>query len=810
MWLLIVICLVGVGLYFYLKKKKKTDNTGGPCDCDAAAPLVCPPGNGNPLFTGLRVVEMCEVVATPVCVRMLADMGADVIKVERPGKGDLCRTLLSKEFESDRPFGSPFDAINTSKRSIVLNIKQTEDFLKFKALLKDADVFVTNTRYPALAKMGLTYEALKDEFPGLIYAHLSAFGTTGPSATEPGFDTTAFWVGTGLSNSIHREGMYSYYPAGFGDALAGSLLFSGICTALRTKYETGAGMKVDTSLFQTGLYCQSATLCKAPAAERKTPIYENVTSKVTPMSGSYECKNCEYIHIGPTISEKESALEKLETVIPGVAGKSGEALYDVIAKKLKDMDVQDAYKMISGVGVDCCLHNHKQLFPTLTSRDMDRFSKSSSMMKSFAKDVSVIPQLPFDCHCSDKHVPRCRAPYHGQHNEHVEKNGWYPRHEQSVLKTTTNSSHTFSKKPLDGITVVEYSEDDVAASAAAMFAADLGATVIKVEPPLDGDPWRKINPEFFETMNRGKKSVVTEDVISLLENADMFITNVRVSELKSKGLDPSSLSEKYPKLIYGLITPRGIEGPEDLRSDYLIWYGEGGMCNTMEPAPTGYPPQMGSLMTGGHMWAGLSAALFHRDRTGEGQLVDTNQFRSATFGTLFLGALFLRTSQFNDFASLDPREVDMARYFLALASFQCYKTKDGVWIQLIGVDLLKDVGKLLGAFGLWPAVLKGLFPFIYAFATAKGSLFKKIREVGKFLIPIVENKLGEYTFDELAAKLDKDGIWFCKVGVSDQMAYHPQVKFLDLLMEAENGNRILRCPLSVGSLEETALSAPSI
>jgi len=806
----IILCLVSVGLYYYLKKKtKKTDNTGGPCNNDAAAPLVCPPGNGNPIFTGLRVVEMCEVVATPVCVRMLADMGADVIKVERPGKGDLCRTLLAKEFESDRPFGSAFDACNTSKRGIVLNIKQTEGFLKLKALLKDADVFVTNTRYPALAKYGLTYEAIKDEFPGLIYAHLSAFGTTGPSATEPGFDTTAFWVGTGLSNSIHREGMFSYYPAGFGDALAGSFLFSGICAALRTKYETGAGMKVDTSLFKTGLYCQSATLCKAPAPERKTPIYKNVTSRVTPMSGSYECKNYKYIHIGPTITEQEAALEKLETVIPGVAGKSGEALYDIIAKKLKEMDVNDAYKMISGAGVDCCLHDHENLFPTMANRDLDRLSKSKSTMKSFSHDVEVIPRLPFDCHSSDKHVARCRAPYHGQHNEHVEEKGWFPRHEKSVLKTVTNASATYIKKPLDGITVVEYSQDDVAASAAAMLAADLGATVIKVEP-FDGDPWRKVNPEFFETMNRGKKSVVTEDVMSLLDNADMFITNVRLSELKSKGLDPSSISEKYPKLIYGLITPRGMEGPEDLRSDYLIWFGEGGMCSTMEPVPTGYPPQLGSLMTGGHMWAGLSAALFHRDRTGEGQLVDTNQFRAATFGTIFLSAFWLRNKVFDDFASLDPRDIDEARYFLALASFQCYKTKDGVWINLIGPDLLKDVGKLLSAFGLYPPVLTGLPGFIYKFATAKGSLFRKLREVGKFLIPIVENKLGEYTYDQLAEKLNKDGIWFCKVGVSDQMAYHPQVKFLDLLIEGEKGNRILRTPVSVGGLEETALSASSI
>jgi len=815
-WYIVYALVLGGAYYLWKKKKgksKKPDHTGGPCDNTAAKPLSCPPGNGNPLFTGLRVVELCEVVATPVCCRMLADMGADVIKVERPGKGDLARTLLAKELERERPFGSAFDACNTSKRSIIMDIKKTTDFLKFKKLLKDADVLVTNTRYPALKKLGLTYEQIKDEFPGLIYAHLSAFGTTGPSATEPGFDTTAFWVGTGLSNSVHRQGNYHYYPAGFGDAMAGSILFSGICTALRAKYETGVGTKVDTSLFKCGLFCQSAVLCNPPEPERKTPVYQNVTSKVSPLCGSYECKDMKYMHIGPPVSQRDAAVEKLAKIIPDAAGKSGEDLYNVIADKLKTMDVKAAVKMISEAGVDCVEHNHSNLFPVVQVRDNERFSNAKAWMKGFATDVQAIPHLPFDCHASDKHVARCRAPYHGQHTDDILandlENAWFPRDDEAVIKTTSDASMWNEGMPLGGIKIVEWSDDGVAASTATMFAADLGATVIKVEPE-GGDCWRKVHPEFFETMNRGKKSIVTDDIMSLLADADMFVTNRSMSELKSKGLDPTSLSEKLPKLIYGLVTPRGREGSEDIRNDYLIWYGESGMCNCMNPKPPGCPPQLGSLMTGTHLWAGLSAALFHRDRTGEGQLVDTNQYRCTAFGGIFLTAFLLHNPGFEDFASKDPADCDRVRYFFALASFACYKTKDGVWINLIGPDLLGDCKKLITTLGLWTQILKGVFPFLYKFATTKGSLFLKLRTLGQFLIPLIEKKIGEYTLDEITKIFEKGNVWFCKVGVADQMAYHPQVKFLDLLAETEKGNRILRCPLSVGGLEEISMSAPTL
>ena len=145
--------------------------------------------------------------------------------------------------------------------------------------------------------------------------------------------------------------------------------------------------------------------------------------------------------------------------------------------------------------------------------------------------------------------------------------------------------------------------------------------------------------------------------------------------------------------------------------------------------------------------------------TGEGQLVDTNQYRCTAFGGIFLSAFLLHNPGFEDFASKDPADCDRVRYFFALTSFACYKTKDGVWINLIGPDLLGDCKKLITTLGLWPPILKGVFPFIYKFATTKGSLFLKLRSLGQFLIPPIEKKIGEYTLDEITKIFEKGNVW---------------------------------------------------
>lgn len=206
--------------------------------------------------------------------------------------------------------------------------------------------------------------------------------------------------------------------------------------------------------------------------------------------------------------------------------------------------------------------------------------------------------------------------------------------------------------PLHGVKVVELGVW-VAGPAATGLMADWGATVIKVEPPT-GDPQRAVFGALgvadqagvppFEIDNRGKKSVVLDlrtdadlaTMHTLLAEADVFVSNVRPAGLKRMGLDPDALTEKYPRLVYGLLTGYGSNGPDVDRAGYDIgaFWARTGLAHTLV-APGDNPPPVrsgqGDHTTGLSMCAGVMAALFDRERTGKGRVVETSLLRTGIY-----------------------------------------------------------------------------------------------------------------------------------------------------------------------------------
>ena len=206
--------------------------------------------------------------------------------------------------------------------------------------------------------------------------------------------------------------------------------------------------------------------------------------------------------------------------------------------------------------------------------------------------------------------------------------------------------------PLHGVKVVELGVW-VAGPAATGLMADWGATVIKVEPPT-GDPQRAVFGALgvadqagvppFEIDNRGKKSVVLDlrtdadlaTMHALLTEADVFVSNVRPAGLKRMGLDPDALTEKYPRLVYGLLTGYGSNGPDVDRAGYDIgaFWARTGLAHTLV-APGDNPPPVrsgqGDHTTGLSMCAGVMAALFDRERTGKGRVVETSLLRTGIY-----------------------------------------------------------------------------------------------------------------------------------------------------------------------------------
>lgn len=214
---------------------------------------------GGPL-EGIKVVEIGVWVAGPAAGGILADWGADVVKIEPPGLGDPAR-MFGQMFGADLPFNPVFENDNRSKRSIVIDGRTEEGLEIVMDLLAEADVFVTNVRPAGLARLGLDPDHLCARFPRLIYGLITGYGRQGDEADRAAYDVAAFWARSGIASALTPPGgVPPFQRGGMGDHNAGLALTSGICAALFKRHETGKGQVVSTSLLREGLYTLSFDL----------------------------------------------------------------------------------------------------------------------------------------------------------------------------------------------------------------------------------------------------------------------------------------------------------------------------------------------------------------------------------------------------------------------------------------------------------------------------------------------------------------------------------------------------------------------
>lgn len=208
------------------------------------------PESTGPL-QGMRVIELAHIMAGPVCGLMLADMGADVIKVEKIGAGDDSRRFLPPDIEGE---SAAYMMMNRNKRGVALDLKDEAGKAVLLELLKNADVVIENYRHDTMQRLGLDYETLSQLNPGLIYCEISGFGRTGPYLERGGFDLIA----QGMSGLMSITGEGPGRPpvkvgAPITDITAGILGAMGVSAAYASKLKTGKGQRVDTSLFEAGV-----------------------------------------------------------------------------------------------------------------------------------------------------------------------------------------------------------------------------------------------------------------------------------------------------------------------------------------------------------------------------------------------------------------------------------------------------------------------------------------------------------------------------------------------------------------------------
>ena len=214
---------------------------------------------------GVTVLDLTRVLSGPYCTMMLADMGARVVKVEQPGKGD-----------DTRAWGPPFQAgesayflsVNRNKESITLNLKHPDGRRVLDALLERADVLVENFRPGTLERMGLGYAEVARRRPGLVYCSISGFGQTGPRRREPGYDAVLQGEGGLMSITGEQDGPAYRLGVAIADIVSGMFSAYGVAAALLARHRTGRGQLVDVGMldavaavltYQAGIYFATGT-----------------------------------------------------------------------------------------------------------------------------------------------------------------------------------------------------------------------------------------------------------------------------------------------------------------------------------------------------------------------------------------------------------------------------------------------------------------------------------------------------------------------------------------------------------------------
>ena len=209
---------------------------------------------------GIKVVELGVWVAGPATGAILADWGAEVVKIEPPGVGDPGR-LFGKMLGADLPFNPVFENDNRGKRGIVLDISSKEGKEIALELIDGADVFVSNVRPAALARLGLDPETLLARNSRLIYGLITGYGLEGPDADRPAYDIAGFWSRSGVAAALTKPGdSPPFQRGGMGDHSAGMSLAAAISAALYSREKTGKGQLVSTSLLRQGVYFLSFDL----------------------------------------------------------------------------------------------------------------------------------------------------------------------------------------------------------------------------------------------------------------------------------------------------------------------------------------------------------------------------------------------------------------------------------------------------------------------------------------------------------------------------------------------------------------------
>ena len=588
---------------------------------------------------------------------------------------------------------------------------------------------------------------------------------------------------------------FRYYAGGSGDLTTGQMLLSGISMALYQRLRTGLGSKVDVSLMHTGAWCISPFIVRDQyqnVSDQQPPDYQK-KPRASVVDTFYETKDHKHIAIcyrGSFLDESKATAALYTALGLSCASTNPSAVMPYASEKER---VQHAVGGFTLCELQAMFQGSSliDIHPYVALKDKweqikEEVSVSGTAIEPVVdkvatlgvKDLPFLPRLPYEFSCADNHGPVRRAPQMAEHTDCILQNGWLPTPNAVPLLPAEPVKPGWSARlPLDGVVVIELSDllskHDVCLPAVASMLADKGATVYRCEPRC-GDPLRAVDSDTYSLFNASKAVVEMSDIASLLEMADILLTDFTSEKLQEVGLDYATVRMKHSQLVYvHLKDGRDSSSVGALASGYV----RTGFANiyagsTAIDVPT-LPTHTLELMSSAFIFASTTAALFRQRRLqNAGQEVIVTYERLGLFIKQGISVLMLRDPSIirllgNKLSSDNPHPVP---------SLVAHRTKDGMWIQLLETDFKKGILGLANALEIKHRLLRAV-----AWGISVGVIPKYIQSndalpvdelAGPAFVAInglVKSSIAEYDYADIRKRFDQHGLSFTTVKMPAQL-----------------------------------------
>jgi CoA:oxalate CoA-transferase len=592
---------------------------------------------GGPL-SGIRVLDFSEGAQGPYAAALLADMGAEIIKVERPGRGDLMR--------ESPPFKNGVSlcclTINRGKKAIILDLKNPEDIGKALSIAQHCDVVLENWRPGVADRLGIGYDAIAAANPQIVYAASSGFGRSGPYRHKPCMDPIAQAISglTSISGAPGGEGEKLRFV--LADFFSAMITCEGMLAGLYAREATGRGQRVDSSQLEAVMYLQIQRLTEFLLTGVKpvpmgSACPEVVPSRVFATADGFIAveapTGAAWTALCGAIDEPQLARDRhFAANSDRIANRA--ALDALLEAKLRTATIAHWVAKLEPAGVPCA-----RVFRTLVDALDGGFLLEAGFVKKLTHPKArwvLLPEVPWRFSRTPAHTDRL-APEHGEHTEEVLQS--------CAAKPVTHAVFNEDVRPggpLAGIKVLDLTQGD-AGPLATMHLADLGAEVIKLEPP-EGDWMRALGvPSFagisasFAGLNRNKHNVVVDfndataraQVDKLAADADIIVHNLSPAVAQSLGITYSRYSVMNPRVIFCAITAFSSDTPLRNRpaSELILQAltGTMGYIGSADQPPYRVGMNVAAAAAGVAAAQAILAALIWRSRNGEGQAIEISE-----------------------------------------------------------------------------------------------------------------------------------------------------------------------------------------